>query len=191
MSKSLVISHPTSDLKSQRFESRRFQLRFLPSFHSSEAILVAIFWRSAISNRCDFKSLRFRLAIWASKHQIDKHHIAKAIALLLFQECLPGNRSPHQRPQQEYPDRVMSIASSLVLSVGHANCGSYCVLWCLPLHSDKRWALAISMERALSQKVQGGEPQGVRKHFLSSKVSLCFKKVLGRKKASRQPPGNL
>ena len=34
----------------------------------------------------------------------------------------------------------------------------------------------------LSQRVRGGEPEGVRKHSLSKKVFLCLNKVLRRKK---------
>ena len=33
-----------------------------------------------------------------------------------------------------------------------------------------------------SQRVRGGEPEGVRKHLLSKKVFLCSKKVFRRKK---------
>ena len=39
-----------------------------------------------------------------------------------------------------------------------------------------------------SQRIRGGEPEGVRKHLLSKKVFLCSKKVFRRKKPSRKPP---
>ena len=38
-----------------------------------------------------------------------------------------------------------------------------------------------------SQRVRGGEPEGVRKHLLSKKGFLCSKKVFRRKKASKKP----
>ena len=36
--------------------------------------------------------------------------------------------------------------------------------------------------RLPSQRVRGGEPEGVRKHLRSKKVHLCFKKAFRRKK---------
>ena len=36
--------------------------------------------------------------------------------------------------------------------------------------------------RSESQRAEGGEPEGVRKHLLSKKVFLCSKKVFRRKK---------
>ena len=79
----------TTDLNSQRFESLRFELRFLPSFSTdSEAILLAI-----LLSPCDFKSRKFiaisnccdcGFAIWTSKTG----------TVLKARTCLPNHLGP-------------------------------------------------------------------------------------------------
>ena len=46
-----------------------------------------------------------------------------------------------------------------------------------------RTLVFVASESFLSQRVRGGEPEGVRKHFLSEKVLLCSENVFRKKKA--------
>ena len=46
----------------------------------------------------------------------------------------------------------------------------------------KDLAVLKILRRRNSSRIKGGEPQGVRRYFLSKKVCLCFKKVLEGKK---------